>query len=233
MNHPTMTVDALESRTLFSGTPNPLVVADLAQLKTDVAKLQADQGANWTTLNNDKQAVDATLKALAGQLDTLKAQCKADESTWKTVLAADFAALKAAEDAARPVIAADLLKVAGDPDGSDARKADLAQLEADRAALKASMAPLRAKFADDTSAMKAALAADRDAVNNLLNSDPAYTAAKAKLAADQKAGEALLKADRATIKADEDRIKQDAKKGHDGDSKKGEAQKKSAKSHKS
>jgi hypothetical protein len=213
-----MMIDALESRTLLTGTPNPLVVADTIQLQADTAKLKADTAQCAALLKADKAAVDAATRALNSVLEPRKGKLKIDEATWTKTLKADAAAITAAENAARPKITADLKKIAADKAGSEQLAADKAKLEADQAYVKSVMDPLRAKYMSDTDAMKTALAADHAAIDAVDAS--AIAAAKLKLQGDSKECEALLKSDNAAIKYDQEKLKKDTKETGGGDQKK-------------
>jgi len=205
-------IDALETRTMLSDTPNPQLAADTEQYKADSIKLAADTAANNLTLKNDKAAVDAAVKALAAAQAPLTAKLKLDDTTWANVLKADRAAITAAENAARPVLLADQKKILADKGNLDALRADNEKLTADAAYVNTVMEPLRGKLASDLAARTAALAADRDAISALTKNDHTVSEAKSKMEADRKAGEELLKADRAAVNADLLKIKNDTKK---------------------
>ncbi|HVT83051.1 MAG TPA: hypothetical protein VHM90_20605, partial [Phycisphaerae bacterium] len=103
-------LEALESRTLLSGTmqpyplapiasASPAVQADLQRINTDQQKLQADLKSLQPTLKADQQALTTAISALSGLLDPLRAKYQADSHTWRAAVQTDLAALSDAQSA--------------------------------------------------------------------------------------------------------------------------------------
>jgi len=169
-------IEPLESRQLLSGSdlglggwllnhlpsPDAAVKADLAKIKTDQAKLLADEKALLPTLQADRQAIDAAIKAMAPKLAPLQTTLKNDITKWQTTIFSDFTAIRT------------------DRGNATKETADLAKLKADLTSAATALKADRTAITNLISNDPGVIAAN----TKLANDSKTLTADKATLAAD-------------------------------------------------
>jgi chromosome segregation ATPase len=221
---PGLLLEPLESRTLLSAAPvchppvhggngshaaaSPTVTADLLKLKTDGAAFLAHLKSFLATLRADLKALhngatDANVQAAQAKLD-------ADHKALDPQLAADQAAIDDLDARYGALLEDDQTALATAPDLASHSDA-LTKLLADQQAYVNELSVAQNKLtrdsaviADDEHALQIAMdAAGGGASDN--------TAAKAKLAADRLAFDAVRKTDRAAIEADLKQLAADRK----------------------
>jgi chromosome segregation ATPase len=234
--------EALESRRLLSVAPAAVaddpavdptpvtcvsdeqIAADRAAVQQDMSKLRADRAECEKLLAADRAALKAATDALQAKLTPLREKLAADQAECAATLQADRKAIHDVYDAFQSKIQADLEAVHAAGTDPAKRHAALAQLEADRAALRAALAPLMKTLHDDTAECTALLNADRQAIADVLHSDTAVRQAREKLAADHRACAEKLAADYHQLQADLQKLREDlahrcpdGEHHHDGD----------------
>lgn len=209
MARPVM-IEGLESRTLMSATPapmlfNPVVRADRAVIRADLARFRADIFANGQRLMNDTRAIKKNIApgdtSLTAPLQTLHT----DVQTMRVALLEDR--LTEAANALRDesVIKLDILQIIRDRKNATAEVTDHQKLRADRVTLQNDLvAGLDSRIAT-RQANEATIAADAAAIVTAASTDamatPALQAAVSKFATDRVAALNALTGDLQAIAA--------------------------------
>jgi len=205
-------LETLESRTLYSATPSPTILADEAAVTAAKAQKAADLSAGAQTLLADNLQLAQDRSTKSSQLAPLQLQLQSDETLENEAIQTDHENDLSTRIADRTAITNDLRAILADLGNSGAEITDHAQLATDQAKLKSDIAADVITLNDTKSTYKTTILSDRLAITNArISDDPAIDADKTKILTDELAEKNTLLADQeavvsAELKLAEDRL---------------------------
>ena len=210
----TVALETLESRTLFSGTPSPTILADEAAVTTAKDQLSADKTAGKQTVLADRLQLMQDRATKNNALAPLLLQLQTDITAENTALRTDAKNALTTRITDYTAISNDYTKILGDLGNNSAETADHAQLATDQATLASDNTAAKLTASDTRSTYKTIILNDRLAITNArIGDDPAVNADKIKLLNDQLAEANTILADKEAITSAELKLAQDLQMG--------------------
>jgi len=209
-NHSMITVETLESRTLYSATPSPTITADLEAVQVAEAQRFNDKAEGAQTLLADHLQLLQDQSTKGSQLAPLLLQLQSDTTAEHVAILADNESALATRIADRTIITNDLTQIFSDLGNPSAEAADHAKLLTDQDKLKSDIAANNITLDNTKSTYKTILLSDHLAITNArIGDDPAIDADKTKILTDQLAIKNTLLADQEAVVSAQLKLAQD------------------------
>ena len=211
-NRSMIAMETLESRTLYSATPNPTITADIEAVQAAEAQRFNDKAEGAQTLLADHLQLLQDQSTKSSELAPLQLQLQSDITAEHRAILADNASALATRIADQTIITEDLTQIYSDLGNHSAEAADQAKLSTDEDKLKSDNAASAITLDNTKSTYKTTLLSDHLAITNArIGDDPAIDTDKTKILTDQLAIKNTLLADQeavisAKLKLAEDRL---------------------------
>jgi hypothetical protein len=196
----TIALETLESRTLYSATPSPTIIADKEAVQAAEAQRFNDK-AEWSqTLLADHLQLLQDQSTKSSELAPLMLQLQSDTTAEHEAILVDNENALATRIADRTTITNDLTQIFSDLGNSTAEAADHAKLLTDQNKLKSDNGADAITLDDTKSTYKTTLLSDHLAITNArIGDDPAIDTDKTKILSDQLTEKNTLLADQEAV----------------------------------
>jgi hypothetical protein len=211
-NRSTITVEILESRTLYSAAPSPTITADLEAVQAAEAQRFNDKAEGTQTLLADHLQLLQDQSTRGSQLAPLQLKLQGDITAEHQAILVDNENALATRIADRTVITNDLTQIYSDLGNHSAEAADNSKLFTDENKLKSDNAASNITLHNTRLTYQTILLSDRLAITTArTGDDPAIDTDKTKILTEQLALKNTLLADQeaitsAKLKLAEDRL---------------------------